>query len=173
MLTDAMRARLSTLLLCFGVIAAPWVTGVSGAQTYSRAEADSYGRVHIVTSTGREIRPAPDSGQAGVDRVAISPDGRAVGWLVLFPNCCTSYPIPLKLAVLVAGKRRTISGNGLPVWEWKFSEDGRYVAIRQAPVHGDAPQHYELRDVRSGRLVDSFEAGSKRRRSPPPWVRIL
>jgi hypothetical protein len=75
--------------------------------------------------------------------------------------------------ILRAGKRRAIKGNGLPVWEWKFSEDSRFVAIRQAPVHGDAPQHYELRDVRTGRLVDSFDGASKRSASPPPWVRIL
>jgi hypothetical protein len=167
------RTKLRGLLLGCGVVASTLVAGTSNAQTYGRADIDAHGQLLIVTSTGREIRPAPDSGQAGIDRVAISPDGRAVGWLVLFPNCCTTYPIPLKLVLLVAGKRRTISGNGLPVWEWKFSEDGQYVAIRQAPVHGDAPQHYELRDVRSGRLVDSFEAGSKRGRSPPPWVRIL
>jgi len=172
MLIGRTRTRLRGWLLAC-VVASTLVAGASGAQTYSRADVDANGKLLIVTSTGREIRPTPDSGQAGIDRVAISPDGRAVGWLVLFPNCCTSYPIPLKLMVLVAGKRRTISGNGLPVWEWKFSEDGRYVALRQAPVHGDAPQHYELRDVRSGRLVDSFETGSKGRRSPPPWVRIL
>jgi len=165
--------RLRGLLLRCGVVASTVIAGASGAQTYSRADIDANGQLHIITSTGREIRPAGDSGQAGFDHVAISPDGRAVGWLALFPNCCTTYPVPLKLIVLVAGKRRTFSGNGLPVWEWKFSEDGRYVAIRQAPVHGDAPQHYELRDVKNGRLVDSFEAGSKRSRSPPPWVRIL
>jgi hypothetical protein len=167
------RAALRGLLFGCVVVALMLDPDASGAQTYSHADVDANGQLHIVTSTGREIRPAPDSGQSGIDRVAISPDGRAVGWLVLFPNCCTSYPIPLKLVVFVAGKKRTISGNGLPIWEWKFSEDGRYVAIRQAPVHGDAPQHYELRDVRSGRLADSYEAGSKQRRSPPPWVRIL
>jgi len=173
MLICTTRAKLRGLRLGCEVVALTLVAGIASAQTYSRADVDTSGQLRIVMSTGREIHPPPDSGQAGVDRVAISPDGRAVGWLVLFPNCCTSYPIPLRLVVLVAGKKRTIRGNGLPIWEWKFSEDGRYVAIRQAPVHGDAPQHYELRDVRSGRLADSYEAGSKQRRSPPPWVRIL
>jgi hypothetical protein len=160
-------------LIKFIVVTWTFIAGASGAQTYTRADIDSAGRVHIITSTGREIRPPRDSGQVAADRVAISPDGDAVGWLALYPNCCTSYPVPLKLIILRAGKRRTIKGNGLPVWEWKFSEDSRYVAIRQAPVHGDAPQHYELRDIRSGRLVDTFDGASKRSSSPPPWVRIL
>jgi hypothetical protein len=162
-----------SFLLRFTVVAWTLIASASGAQAYSRADIDSSGRVHIITSAGREIRPPREGDQVAADRVAISPDGRAVGWLALYPNCCTSYPIPLKLVILRAGKRRTIKGNGLPVWEWKFSEDSRYVAIRQAPVHGDAPQHYELRDIRSGRLVDSFDGASKRSRSPPPWVRIL
>lgn len=144
----------------------------SGAQTYSRADIDTTGHVLIVTSRGREIRPPRDSGQVGADRIAISPDSTAVGWLALYPNCCTTYPVPLKLMLLVAGKRRTISGGGLPIWEWKFTEDTRYVVIRQAPLHGDAPMHFELRDVTSGRVVDSYDNGSRKKRAPP-WIRIL
>lgn len=165
--------RTSGDFLRFGVLSSTLIASALGAQTYTRADIDTSGQVHIVTSIGREIRPPREGDQVASDRVAISPDGLAVGWLALYRNCCTTYPIPLKLVILRAGKRRTIKGNGLPVWEWKFSEDSRFVVIRQAPVHGDAPQHYELRDVGSGRLVDSLDGGSKRSRSPPPWVRIL
>src|SRR3954465_6233451 len=148
------------------------VATAAGAQTYSRADIDTMGHVHVVTSKGREIHPPRDSGQVGADRIAISPDSTAVGWLALYTNCCTTYPVPLKLVLLVAGKRRTIAGGELPIWEWKFTEDTRYVVIRQAPVHGDAPQHFELRDVKTGRRVDSYDSGSNRKRAPP-WIRIL
>jgi hypothetical protein len=156
----------------WSVVIATLIASVSGAQTYSRADIDTTGHIHIITSKGREIRAPRDSGQLGADRIAISPDSTAVGWLALYKNCCTTYPIPMKLVLLVAGKQRTISSGGLPIWEWKFTEDTRYVVIRQAPVHGDAPQHFELRDVKSGRLVDSYDSGSKRKRAPP-WIRIL
>jgi hypothetical protein len=156
----------------WGALAVVLTATTSAAQIYDRADIDSAGHVQIVTSKGRAIRPPRDSGQVGADHIAISPDSTAVGWLALYPNCCTTYPVPLKLVLLIAGKRRAIAGGGLPIWEWKFTEDSRYVAIRQAPVHGDAPQHYELRVVATGKLVDSYDGGSRRRRAPP-WIRIL
>ena len=163
--------RLPLFVPC-GVVVAMLTSSATSAQTYSHADIDTTGRVMIVTSKGHAIRPPRDSGQVGADHIAISPDSTAVGWLALYPNCCTTYPVPLKLVLLVAGKRRTIGSGGLPIWEWKFTEDTRYVVIRQAPVHGDAPQHFELRDVKTGRQVDSYDSGSKRKRAPP-WIRIL
>lgn len=165
-------AGLTKEAMVLAVVTTTVIASVSPAQTYSRADIDTTGHIHIITSNGREIRPPRDSGQLGADRIAISPDSTAVGWLALYKNCCTTYPIPMKLVLLVAGKQRTISSGGLPIWEWKFTEDTRYVVIRQAPVHGDAPMHFELRDVKSGRVVDSYDNGSRRKRAPP-WIRIL
>lgn len=142
-----------------------------GAQTaYTRATIDSAEELRITTTTGRTILPAKDTGQVGFGAPAISADHRRVGWLALYPNCCTSYPIPLRLVVRTADQERVFDGAGLPVWRWLFMDSGRRVAFRQAPVHGGAPAHYELRDVDSGTLVDSYDEPAK---PVPRWVHAV
>src|SRR5437899_5609528 len=76
----------------------------SAADKYTAASVDDSGRLHIQTSDGRSIILPKERDQEGFDRIAISPDGHAVGWVELYPNCCTSYPIPLKLAVYMNGR---------------------------------------------------------------------
>ena len=110
-----------------------------------------------------------DSQQVGFDQVAISRDHRVVGWLALYPNCCTSYPIPLQLVLLREDGRRTVIGDDLPIWQWAFVPGGRNVVIREAPVHGDAPATYELREIRTGRLIASIQKDSTT--TLPPWAR--
>ncbi len=87
-------------------------------ETYDTAMVDASGRSHIRTTDRRQIHPPKDPDQVGFDKAAISSDRLAVGWLALFPNCCTSYPIPLKLVVYVSGRVHTFVGTGLPVWRW-------------------------------------------------------
>lgn len=69
------------------------------ADRYAEASVDDAGDLRIVTSDGRAIVVRKEPEQVGFDRIAISQDGRSVGWLAMYPNCCTSYPIPLKLVV--------------------------------------------------------------------------
>src|SRR5829696_4909953 len=136
------------------VVALALRTHTSSAQrTYRRADIDSSGELRIVLSTNRVIRPSKDSNQVAFDQVTMSADHRIVGWVALYPNCCTSYPIPLRLVLLRADGGRTVIGNDLPIWQWAFAADGRSVAIRQAPVHGAAPMYYERRDIRTGRVI--------------------
>lgn len=143
-------------------------------ETYARAEVDASGQLRIVTGDGRTLAPRMENGQVGIDRVVVSPDGRAVGWLALFPNCCTSYPIPLKLVVRVDGRVRAFVGS-LPVWRWAFQAGGARVAFEQETVHGGGGIHYELRDLASGRLIETYEpapaAGAPSQ--VPEWVAQL
>lgn len=121
-----------------------------------------------------------DPEQVDVESIGVSDDGRAVGWLPLYPNCCTSYPIPHDLWLHVGGKTRRIRGNGLPVWQWTFLEGGKLVALHQETAHGGIGIHYELREVATNRVVDTYdeptweelEHGAK---MPPipPWVDML
>jgi hypothetical protein len=144
--------------------------------TYRRAELERGGQLRLTTSTGRAIRPPKDSDQVAFAQIAISPDRQAVGWLALYPNCCTTYPVPLKLVVLMAGTARTFGDNELPIWRWSFSANGRRVAFVQAPAHGAGIGHYELRDIRSGREVSSFDAIPDTSDAPvglPRWARVL
>jgi hypothetical protein len=159
-------------LSMLGLVTATLIAAESPAQTtYRRAELDANGQLVVTPYGGRAI-PAPrDSGQVAFSQVAISPDRSAVGWTALHPNCCTTYPVPLELVILRGGKTNAIVGNGLPIWRWRFSADGRRVALRQGPVHG-GPMHYELRDIRTGHLVGSVDSNDDTARLPR-WARAV
>ncbi|MDP9324766.1 MAG: hypothetical protein M3P13_14105 [Acidobacteriota bacterium] len=146
---------------------------VAGQETYRRADIDQDGQLHIVLAGGREITPLKDKDQVGFEKAAVSPDGRAVGWLALYPNCCTSYPIPLKMVIYMNGRHRELTGDGLPVWRWMFRDGGKRVAFEQETVHGGLGVHYELHDVATGRLVSAFSPDPENPGQPPAWVRAL
>jgi hypothetical protein len=139
--------------------------------TYRRADVDATGQLRIVLASGHAVRPPKDSGQVAFAQVAISADHRTIGWVALYPNCCTTYPIPLELVLLRAGGGRTVIAGALPIWQWAFSPGGQRVVLRQAPVHGAAPMLYELHDIRTGRLIASTEVDAGTSAALPAWVR--
>ena len=153
--------------------------GRAAADTYTGAAVDSSGVLRILRRNGGAIVVARDSAQVEFDEIAISRGGRAVGWLALYPNCCTSYPIPLHVTVYANGRLRTFGDGSLAVSRWKFVADGRRIAFRQETVHGGFGVHYELGDVRSGRLVAQFDPPTDGDGRPlpghdvPAWVREL
>jgi hypothetical protein len=126
------------------------------AEIYVSVTIDAQGQLRILTKDGREILPKKEDEQVVFDSPRVSDDGRAVGWLAEFPNCCTSYPIPLKLMILTNGRTRAFTGAGLPIWRWAFQEHGRRFAFEQETVHGGSGIHYELRDVATGRLIVEY-----------------
>jgi len=152
-----------TLLL----LAAPLAS--QAPETYDTAMVDASGQLHIRTTDRRQIHPPHDPDQVGFDKAAFSSDRLAVGWLALFPNCCTSYPIPLKLVLYVSGRVHTFVGTGLPVWRWGFDSTSHQVAFYQESVHGGTGGHYELRDIATERLVAQYEPLDSG--PPPSWVR--
>jgi hypothetical protein len=160
---------LVTVLVPGFSIAAP-LAG-QAADAYDTVTVDVKGRLHILTRDGRRIVPVMDSDQVGVDKPAISADRRSVGWLALFPNCCTSYPIPLKLVVYVSGTVHSFVGTGLPIWRWCFDSSGTHVAFYQETVHGGIGGHYELRDLSTARLIDDYDP--QETAPPPAWVAAL
>ena len=127
------------------------------ALKYVRAKLDDKGALSIVTPGSGTIKPVKEREQVSFANPQITPGGDAVGWLAAFPNCCTSYPIPLKLMILTNGRTRSFTGSGLPIWQWMFQDGGKQVAFRQETVHGGLGVHYELRDLASGRLVASYD----------------
>ena len=158
------------LLIAWGGLAL--VTHTSTAQTtFHRADVDSTGQLRIVLSNQRTIRPPKDSDQVAFEQVSLSSDHRAVGRVALYPNCCTTYPIPMKLVLLRVDGGRTVIASEMPIWQWGFAADGRSVVIREAPLHGDAPMFYELHDMRTGRLIASAETDSSSHAALPPWAR--
>ncbi len=149
------------------------------ADRYVQASIDQAGQLRISTKNGRKIVPKKDAEQVGFDKPAISEDGRAVGWVALYPFCCTSYPIPLKLMVLSNGRVRTFTGSGLPVWRWSFQRGGKRVAFEEETVHGGLGIHYELRDIATGHLIAEYDPAVGPDNQPlaiqnvPMWVEEL
>jgi len=146
------------------------------ADRYTNASVDDAGTLRIVTGDGRTIVLSKEPEQVDCDQIAISSDGRSVGWLARYPNGSTSYPIPLKLVVYSRGKLRTYSGSELPVWQWHFTAGGKQIAFEQETVHGGRGVHYELRDVTSGRLISEYspmvglDNQPQPNEKPPAWV---
>ena len=133
------------------------------SERYRQALVDNDGVVHILTEDGRKLMvgPEPELAEIGspisLHQIRIAPDRRAVGWIVKYPSCCTSYPIPLTLVVYSEGAKRAYRGSGLPIWRWRFLAGGSQVAFQQETVHGGTGIRFELHDVRSGDLVDVFD----------------
>ena len=136
---------------------------------------DPSGQLHITTKRKREIVPKKEPEQTGFANAQISPDGRAVGWLALYPNCCASYPVALKLVILLNGEPRTYTGSGLPISRWCFWAGGKQVAFEQETVQGGMGVHYELRDIETGQLADKYDpdADPESITKPPRWVVVL
>ena len=147
----------------------------AATDVYVETVIDPSGQLHITTKHKRQIMPKKEADQVSFDRAQISPDGRAVGWLALYPNCCTSYPVALKLVVLVNGSQRGFTGSGLPIARWCFWAGGKQVAFEQETVHGSMGIHYELRDVETGDLVAKYDPDSNLDTvtKPPRWVVVL
>ena len=115
-----------------------------------------------------------DEAQSSVEAPVVADDGRTVGWLVNFPNCCTSYPIPLVLVIYRDGRilRRIVSGVALPIWKWSFVPGGERVTYYSEMVHGGKVRRAELRDVVNGKVIDFWngdEGSSKQMRPMQEW----
>jgi hypothetical protein len=159
--------RHAAATICLALLATS--SACTSKETYQQASIDAAGQLRAVTSRGRVLTVPQDSGQTGVEQVAVSPDRHTVGWIALYPNCCTTYPIPLKLVLLRPDSHRTVIGGGLPIWQWAFTSNSRQVVLRESPVHGESTVHYELRDAASGSLVTQADAGIAD--APPDWAR--
>ena len=149
------------------------------AEHYRAAEVQADGRLRLTTTRGATRWAPGDTSalpepQSAFDEARISADGATVGWLALYPGCCQSYPLPLALVLYRDGRElRSLTGAGMPIWHWHFVHGGREVAYLQRPSHGAAPDHYELRDVASGRLRAQFDHEDGERAPLPAWARGL
>ena len=149
-------------------------------ETYKSAATDAQGRLIIVTSDNRTIVVDKEGEQTAFGAPIVSADRTAVGVQALFPNCCTSYDLPLQLVVYSAGVEHRFRGNRLPIFQWHFADAGTRVAFGQEPAHFGCATHYELRDIRSERLLAAAEIPQPCGQNPNPrpvtipgWVALL
>ena len=149
------------------------------ATRYRAADVLPDGRLRLTTTDGATLFAPLDTGGEGESQAAfaearIASDRTTVGWLALYPGCCQSYPVPLELKLFRDGRVvRALTGAGMPIWHWRFADHGRSVAFVQRPTHGAAPDHYELHDVASGRLLAQFDHDEGDRTPLPTWTRGL
>ena len=145
------------------------------------------GPLHILYDDGNEIVKNLPPLQASTDKetvfndvgfsyVQLAQDHQTLGWVVDVENCCTSYPIPLR--VVIFRHRRVLQTfvPGQMVWNWMFIEGGKRVAVVSGPPHGPEIGTYCLYDVQTGKLI-SEEIGDETTQSlkpdAPDWARLL
>jgi hypothetical protein len=141
------------------------ISAAAAVKTYVSVQIDGPD-LDITAADGGVEQPTRDhdsalgGAQTGFSDPKISADGKIVGWLSLYPNCCTSYDIPRELVLyrdsLVFLRLR---GNDQSIFSWSFSNDGSAVAYCQGPLHFSDDRHYELRRIPSGELIEEAEAG--------------
>jgi hypothetical protein len=149
-------------------------------ETYESAAIDANGNLSITTSDFRLITVLREGKQSSFRAPIVSRDRTSVGALAEYPNCCTSYDIPLQLVVYSNGRAHRFKGVELAMFEWHFADGGSRVAYGQQTVHFGCDVQYELRDVESERLIDSARVPVPCGQHPdplptaiPPWVKAL
>ena len=149
-------------------------------EIYETAAVDAQGRLVITTSEKRTIVVGWDREQTSFADPVMSSDRTAVGAQGRFPNCCTSYDLPLQLVVYSRGHVHRFKGNGLPIFNWHFADSGTRVAFGQEPAHFGCEIHYELREIHSERLIAAAdipqpcgEVPKPRTVEIPTWVSAL
>ena len=154
-----------------GFFAAVVLTLCAADQVYRSTAVDDRGQLHIKLASGKEVLPPKSKGQTSFGDAKISPDGRTVGWLSMYP-----YPEPEQawrgplggaLVLFRAGRVRHTFKAGQPVWAWEFKDGGNRIAYREAPMHGSSQTCF-LGDMDSGRIIEQWWNGSESRR--PEWA---
>jgi hypothetical protein len=146
------------LLLARGIaVAQTPISPESRLARYESAAIDANGDLAIVTANGLTITVRKEDGQTSFSAPLLAPSRTAVGAQAMFPNCCTSYDIPLQLVVYAVGKVHRFTGVNLPIFQWAFADGGTRVAYGQEPVHFGCATHYELRDIESERLIEAAD----------------
>ena len=155
-------------ILMLALALAPQAAGRAPSQLV-RAYIGSDGGAHVVDGAGRDVALPKQPGQVAASDPRLSPDRRFAGWLIEEANCCTSYPIPLRLALYWSG-RVTIISDGLMIYDWTFVA-GRRVAISTGTVHGATARHLALFDARTGRRLGEWTGPSTS--AAPAWAATL
>lgn len=148
---------------------------------YTAASLAADGSRLVITNDDGSQFPAPMlSEQVGFEQARISSNGKNVGWLGLYPNCCTSYPIPLKLVVLDQSRRLHIfEGIKIAIFKWCFLPQSTSVAYMQTVLHGSNFEHFEVRSISHGTLLAEYEypddetENAAARQRAPSWVRCV
>jgi hypothetical protein len=144
------------------------------APAYHAVTVDRNGRLHITLASGKEVLPPKMRGQTSFGDPVIAPDGRTVGWLVMYPDPTITYyqgaELPFKLVLFRDGRTLHTFETDQCFWDWQFQDGGKRVAYSTGPTHGGAAQCV-LRDVATGRVIARWLV--VRDAEPPLWAQNL
>jgi hypothetical protein len=120
------------------------------------------GVVHVVDGFGKDTVPPKEKDQISCSDAKISADKRTAGWLVDYDNCCTSYPIPLKLVLYRDGRVVQRIAPGQMIYDWHFWRNDE-VAVSDGPTRNPSGPQIHLYDIRTGKLLQEWhgEYGDK------------
>lgn len=157
-----------------------WSLSASAADFVSIQLSSDHQNLMLRNAEG-EVFAAPRlSEQAEFMEPHISPNGKYVGWLVAFDNCCTSYPVARLLVVVDQARHlHTYAGREIAFFDWCFLPDSKAVAYRQGVLHGSEFQRFERRRIGDGHLEADYEyphdqaENARARRRAPTWVRCV
>ena len=164
------------------ILAVIWLTWLAvqgapaaGAPRLERAGKEMDGAIRLVFQDGTSVRIAPEAPEDGskdppsYSHPQIADDRRTVGWLIEYPNCCTSYPVPLVLVIYRDGRPLLRLRDGLMMYRWYFLEGGREVVFHADTVHFNRAPHAVRVETATGGVLERFD-GMVDERSPA-WTR--
>lgn len=137
-----------------------------------RVYADTRNNVHVISASGRDTIIAPERTQVGISAIKVAEDNRTAGWLVLFKDPDGGSPVAGKLVVWRDGRIiRSFTADQV-FWSWAFDHGAEQAAYHIGPTHGETNSHCELHDLRTGRLLSSWD-GDLDSSQRPAWTKKL
>ena len=136
-----------------------------------RVYTDERHNIHLLT-TGKDTVIAAEENQVGIDAVKISENKQVAGWIILYRNPDGGPPIAGKLVVWRDLRILRSFPADQVFWSWAFEHDTEQVAYHVGPAHGETVSHCELHDLRTGRLLSSWD-GDLDTSGRPAWTKQL
>jgi hypothetical protein len=121
-------------------------------ETYASAAIDSNGNLRITTTDRRTMVVQKEADQSAYAIPRISANGKSVGVVARFVNCCTSDANPR--FVLVYSQGRTHRFHGRMITDWQFADEGERLAYGEETVHFSCATFHQLVDIASDRIVE-------------------
>ena len=137
-----------------------------------RVREDEKHDVHVVAASGKETVVAHEQGQVGIEEIKTAEDRQTLGWLVLYEDPDGGSPLAGKLVVWRDGRVLRKLGTEQVFWSWAFEHGADEVAYHVGPTHGETTSHCELHEVRTGRLLASWD-GDLDSAAKPAWTKHL
>jgi hypothetical protein len=144
-----------------------------------KSATDVHGKLRIVLRDGRVFMVPHGNGQCSFDGIQVAADGMTVGWVeggyagpVDQPLCAPEAQyVAAGPDIWRAGKViRRFTGGGTDL-AWSFYGKGDFVAYHDGPAHFDDEQGCGLYEVKTGKLLKTWEHSDNT--NPPDWCQGL